>query len=168
VGRIEQAPRVQNPPNDAGSRTRARCFSLSMLHGTALFRRFQSSQKRHKRSDIKGDYMEVTTVKTSDSLIIELNDHSRAILEKYKDVEFENDKALPVITNQKMNDKLKELAELAEINDPVHQTYYKGNERIDEVIPKYALRGTHARRRTFICNALALGIPPQVVMKRGA
>lgn len=118
-----------------------------------------------RRSDIKGDYIEVTTVKTSDSLIIELNDHSRAILEKYKDVEFENDKALPVITNQKMNDYLKELAELAEINEPVRQTYYKGNERIDEVTPKYALLGTHAGRRTFICNALALGIPPQVVMK---
>ena len=118
-----------------------------------------------RRSDIKGDHIEVTTVKTSDSLSIELNDHSRAILEKYKDVEFENDKALPVITNQKMNDYLKELAELAEINEPVRQTYYKGNERIDEVTPKYALLGTHAGRRTFICNALALGIPPQVVMK---
>lgn len=117
------------------------------------------------RSDIKGDHIEVMTVKTSDSLIIELNDHSRAIIEKYKDVEFENDKALPVITNQKMNDYLKELAELAEINEPVRQTYYKGNERIDEVTPKYALLGTHAGRRTFICNALALGIPPQVVMK---
>ena len=118
-----------------------------------------------RRSDIKGDHIEVTTVKTSDSLIIELNDHSKAILEKYKDVAFENDKALPVITNQKMNDYLKELAELAEINEPVRQTYYKGNERIDEVTPKYALLGTHAGRRTFICNALALGIPPQVVMK---
>ena len=118
-----------------------------------------------RRSDIKGDHIEVTTVKTSDSLIIELNDHSRAILEKYKDVKFENDKALPVITNQKMNDYLKELAELAEINEPVRQTYYKGNKRIDEVTPKYALLGTHAGRRTFICNALALGIPPQVVMK---
>ena len=30
---------------------------------------------------------------------------------------------------------------------------------------KYTLLGTHAGRRTFICNALALGIPPQVVMK---
>ena len=118
-----------------------------------------------RRSDIKGDHIEVTTVKTSDSLIIELNDHSKAILEKYKDVEFENDKALPVITNQKMNDYLKELTELAEINEPVRQTYYKGNERIDEVTPKYALLGTHAGRRTFICNALALGIPPQMVMK---
>lgn len=118
-----------------------------------------------RRSDIKGDHIEVTTVKTSDSLIIELNNHSKAIRDKYKDVPFENDKVLPVITNQKMNDYLKELTELAGIDEPVRQTYYKGNERIDDVTPKYALLGTHAGRRTFICNALALGIPPQVVMK---
>lgn len=118
-----------------------------------------------RRSDIKGDHIEVTTVKTSDSLIIELNNHSKAILDKYKDVAFEDGKVLPVITNQKMNDYLKELAELAGIDEPVRQTYYRGNERIDEVTPKYALLGTHAGRRTFICNALALGIPPQVVMK---
>jgi integrase len=78
---------------------------------------------------------------------------------------FEHDKAHPVISNQKMDEYLKELAELAGINEPIRQTYYKGNERIDEVTPKYALLGTHAGRRTFICNALALGIPPQVVMK---
>ena len=118
-----------------------------------------------RRSDIKGDHIEVTTVKTSDSLIIELNNHSKAILDKYKDVAFEDDKVLPVITNQKMNDYLKELAEMAGIDEPIRQTYYKGNERIDEFTPKYALLGTHAGRRTFICNALALGIPPQVVMK---
>ena len=118
-----------------------------------------------RRSDIKGDHIEVTTVKTSDSLIIELNKHSKAILDKYKNVAFEDDKVLPVITNQKMNDYLKELAEMAGIDEPVRQTYYRGNERIDEVTPKYALLGTHAGRRTFICNALALGIPPQVVMK---
>lgn len=118
-----------------------------------------------RRSDIKDDHIEVTTVKTSDSLIIELNNHSKAILDKYKDVAFEDDKVLPVITNQKMNDYLKELAEMAGIDEPVRQTYYRGNERIDEVTPKYALLGTHAGRRTFICNALALGIPPQVVMK---
>ncbi|SJZ73079.1 site-specific integrase [Porphyromonas cangingivalis] len=118
-----------------------------------------------RRSDVKGEHIEVTTVKTSDSLIIELNNHSKAILDKYKDVAFEDDKVLPVITNQKMNDYLKELAELAGIDEPVRQTYYRGNERIDEVTPKYALLGTHAGRRTFICNALDLGIPPQVVMK---
>ena len=74
----------------------------------------------------------MTTVKTADSLIIELNNHSKAILDKYKDVIFEDDKSLPVISNQKMNDYLKELAELAEINEPVRETYYKGNQRIEK------------------------------------
>lgn len=118
-----------------------------------------------RRSDIKENHIEITTVKTADSLIIELNNYSKAVLEKYKDVHFEHDKVLPVITNQKMNDYLKELAELTEIDEPIRETYYKGNERIDIVTPKYSLLGTHAGRRTFICNALSLGIPAQVVMK---
>ena len=118
-----------------------------------------------KKSDIRDGYIEITTVKTAERLIIELNNHSKAILDKYKGVEFEGHKALPVISNQKMNDYLKELGELAEINEPVSETYYKGSSRIDTITPKYALLGTHAGRRTFICNALALGIPAQVVMK---
>jgi len=105
----------------------------------------------------------VTTLKTSENLIIELNKLSKNILERYKDIEGE--KALPVISNQKMNDYLKELAELAGINDLVTTTYYKGNVRFEEITPKYALLGTHAGRRTFVCNALSLGIPPNVVMK---
>jgi len=118
-----------------------------------------------KRSDIKNNHIEITTIKTTDNLIIELNNHSKAVLDKYKDVAFEDNKALPVISNQRMNNYLKELAESAGINEPVRETYYKGNQRIDEVTPKYALLGTHAGRRTFICNALSLGIAPQVVMK---
>lgn len=118
-----------------------------------------------KRSDVKNGHIEVITIKTTDSLIIELNDHSKAILEKYKDVLFPNDKALPVVSNQRMNEFLKELGQLAEIDEPIRETYYRGNERIDEVTPKYALLSTHTGRRTFICNALALGIPVQVVMK---
>lgn len=118
-----------------------------------------------RKSDIKDNHIEITTIKTADSLIIDLNKHSKSIIDKYKDVHFEHNKALPVISNQKMNDYLKELAEIAEINEPVREVYYKGNERIEETTPKYALLGTHAGRRTFICNALSLGIAPQVVMK---
>lgn len=118
-----------------------------------------------KRSDVKDTHIEVTTLKTNDGLIIELNDHSKAILEKYKDIPFKNNKALPVISNQRMNEYLKELGELAEINELIRETYYIGNERKEEVTPKYALLSTHTGRRTFICNALALGIPVQVVMK---
>lgn len=118
-----------------------------------------------KKNDIKDDFIEVTTLKTSDSLKIELNQYSRDILDKYKDYKDCKGRALPVITNQRMNEYLKELAELAGINELIRETYYIGNERFDEVTPKYALIGTHAGRRTFICNALSLGIPPQVVMK---
>lgn len=118
-----------------------------------------------KRSDVFADYISITTVKTADSLKIELNDYSRAILEKYRGETFVGNLALPVISNQKMNDYLKELGELCGINKPVTITYYKGNQRIDEVYPKYALLGTHCGRRTFICNALMLGVPAQVVMK---
>ena len=64
-----------------------------------------------------------------------------------------------------MNDNLKEVGKRCGIDQPVTITYYRGNERIDEIYPKYELLGTHAGRRTFICNALIMGIAPQVVMK---
>ncbi|MBP1838779.1 integrase [Formosa algae] len=118
-----------------------------------------------KRSDIKDDYFQITTVKTSDNLIIEFNKHSRAIIDKYADIPYKQNKALPVISNQKMNDYLKELGLLAKINAPVTHTYYIGNIRKDETLPKHELLGTHVGRRTFICSALSIGIPVQVVMK---
>ena len=77
-----------------------------------------------RRSDIKGDHMDVTTIKTGDSVSIELNDITKAILEKYKDISFYGDRALSSFTNQAMNRSLKELCKLAEINDPVRITTY--------------------------------------------
>ena len=45
-----------------------------------------------RRSDVKGDHIEVTTVKTADSISIELNKITKAILEKYKDTPFRDGK----------------------------------------------------------------------------
>lgn len=118
-----------------------------------------------KRSDVFDSYITITTVKTSDNLKIELNKYSRAILNKYAHEEYPDYRVLPIISNQKMNDYLKEIGKECGIITPITITYFKGNKRIDEVFPKYELLGTHAGRRTFICNALSMGIPPQVVMK---
>lgn len=118
-----------------------------------------------KKSNVKKDHLDFVTKKTGNRLIVELNKYSESILEKYKHINFEENKVLPVITNQNMNVYLKELAELAEINEPVSETHYKGTQRIDIVRPKYALIGTHAGRRSFVCSALALKIPVEVVMK---
>lgn len=118
-----------------------------------------------KRPAIKENHIEVTTIKTDKKLQITLNDIAKAILKKYAKEEFPYNRALPVITNQRMNEYLKELGELCEINEPVTLVYNKGGKRFEEVYPKYALIGTHTARRTFISNAIQAGIPPQVVMK---
>ncbi len=118
-----------------------------------------------RKSNIYANHIEITTVKTADSLRIDLNKYSRAILEKYKDAEFPNGRALPVISNQRMNDYLRELGQMCGIDDEITVTYYQGNTRHDETCLKYELLTTHAGRRTFICNALAMGIPAEVVMK---
>ena len=118
-----------------------------------------------RRTDVFDTHITLTTVKTADTIRIELNKYSRAILDKYTGDHFKGNLALPVISNQRMNDYLKDVGKVCEIDTPITVTYYKGNERIDEVFPKWQLLGTHAGRRTFICNALSLGISPQVVMK---
>lgn len=118
-----------------------------------------------KRSDINGNTMSITTIKTADTLKIELNKYALSILAKYEKGTSPNGKILPEITNQRMNVYVKELCELCEINQPITETYYKGNKRYDDTQPKFSFIGTHTARRTFICNALILGIPPQIVMK---
>ena len=118
-----------------------------------------------QRTDIAGNYIFVTTQKTNDRLPIDLNKYSKAILEKYKDQKFPNGLALPVISNQRMNEYLKDLCELCGLNTPITRVVVRGGQRVQEVQPKFNLIGTHAGRRTFICFALSSGIPPQVVMK---
>ena len=118
-----------------------------------------------KRTDIYPDRLEITTQKTNDRLTIPLNNQSRAILDKYAGLQDPSGLALPVISNQKMNDYLKDLCELCGFNEPITRTFYRAGQRVEETAPKWALMGTHAGRRTFICNALTIGIPPQVVMK---
>lgn len=117
-----------------------------------------------KRSNIKTDSIEFTTIKTDDPLIIDLNAYSRALLDKYKDVPFRNDKCLPVISNQKFNEYLKELGQLAKLNEPETVVYYKGNERIEETFKKWELLSTHVGRKTFVSNALFFNIPAEVIM----
>ena len=118
-----------------------------------------------RRSDITEEGITVVTKKTHDRVTIELNKYSRAILEKYAGQDFPGGLALPVISNQKMNNYLKDLCELCEINAPVNMDYYKAGRKVAEVVPKFELIGTHAGRRTFVVSALTLGISPEIVMK---
>ena len=116
-------------------------------------------------NDVRDDHVEVTTVKTADSISIEINDMMRFILDKYKAIPCKGGLVFPYYTNQAMNRDLKMLCKLAGIDQEERVTTYKGNERIDEIKKKWELVGTHTGRRTFIVNALSRGISPNVVMK---
>lgn len=117
------------------------------------------------RADLKDDKIVLTTVKTIDNLSIQLNDTTRRILAKYRDVPFDDNKILPVISNQKMNKYLKELCLLAGFNEPIKKVFHKGGKRVEEIKFKYQYIGTHTARRSFICNCVMLGIPVEVIIK---
>ena len=115
--------------------------------------------------DVGPESIRITTVKTADPIEIQLNAWSQEILGRYVDEAYPDERVFPTISNQVMNRYLHELCEICRIDEPTHRTWYKGSERHDEVHPKYELVTTHAGRRTFIVNALAMGISPTVVMQ---
>lgn len=114
-------------------------------------------------ADVGDDAIQVTTQKTYDALTIELNKWSREILERRrgKDPVY----VFPRTTNQVMNRAIKEICEECGIDTPVKLTSYKGAVRTDEVKRKWEVVGTHAARRTFVVNALQMGVSPTVVMQ---
>lgn len=142
---------------------------LERIRDIFLFQCFSglrySDAARLQWVDIKDDAIVVTTVKTNDTITIELNAHTRAILDKYRKFCFPGGRVFPAPTNQEANRYLKELCRLAGINEPITIVTFKGKERIDEVRHKYDLIGTHAGRRTFIVHALSLGISPYIVTR---
>lgn len=115
--------------------------------------------------DMKSDSLEFITKKTDDKIIVELNDHTRAIIDKYRYTRFPKNKVLPVISNQKYNEYLKELGELVGFNDTIKEVSFRGNERIETVKPMYSYITSHIGRRSFICNGLYMGIPVHIMMK---
>ncbi len=121
-----------------------------------------------KKNDIKTDnnnnhYLEILTVKTDDKLTIELNKYALAIWNKYKDQDLKNNRLFPVPTNQKYNEYLKEVAELAGLKSKETVIEFKGNKRIETTYEKWELITTHTARKTFIINALYLGIQPDII-----
>ncbi len=117
-------------------------------------------------SNVSEDSITITTIKTTDTIIIDLNDYSKEIIDKYKGIEHsQEDYVFSKKSSQKMNKNLKEIGKMAGIDSPVQLIQLIGSERKDIIVPKYELLSTHCGRRTFICNALSLGIPPNVIMK---
>lgn len=114
-----------------------------------------------KRDDIKNDTWYLHTYKTKDIIEIPLSPLAKEILNRYK----ADEKPLPIISQQKTNDFIKDVCKTVEINDPITLVKYSGAKRIDKTQPKYEFITTHTARRTFVTLSLEKGMRPETIME---
>jgi integrase len=107
----------------------------------------------------KMNYLKVTTQKTEVNVIIPLRNEVLTIYNKY------NGKLPRCVSNQKMNEYLKEIGEKAGIKDKVLLSTTKGGMRFDESLVKYQLITTHTARRSAATNMYLAGVPTISIMK---
>lgn len=102
--------------------------------------------------------------KTHDELTIFLNEYSKTIYLKYKDIPTKNGLLFPPKSNQKMNDNLKIIAQMLGFTRNITKMQFCGKERVDETNRLCDVIGTHSARRTFVVHAMEMGWSPQLVM----
>jgi len=107
----------------------------------------------------KGQMIRLKTIKTGEFVVIPLHWTVKEILKKY-------DNDVPrVISNQKMNDYLKELGKFAGINENVRLSKTTGGMRVNSNFKKYELMTVHTARRSFATNMYLQDIPSISIMK---
>ena len=100
-----------------------------------------------KRENIKvgedGNYeIDILTEKDDDRISFRLPQRAVAIYKKYQEYVYDEDRAFPVISNQKYNEHLKELGEVADLKGEWIDYEYRLNEKIVIRIPKKDLLRT--------------------------
>jgi site-specific recombinase XerD len=113
--------------------------------------------------DADGKYIEIETRKTGETVVIPVHPMVEAIRKRYAGKTLNG---LPAaISNQKMNNYLKEIGKLASIDEPVSISRTEGGKRITRTNPKYELLSTHAARRSFATNQYLAGVPAYDIMR---
>ena len=102
--------------------------------------------------------------KTDDNLTIYLNEWSKSIYMKYKDIPTQNGLLFPTKSGDKMRKCLKKIAKMLKIDREITVTQYCGDRRIDETSKMYDVIATHTARRTFVVHCLEKGWSPDDIM----
>jgi integrase len=122
--------------------------------------RYSDLSKVNKHSFVKDDgmdFIELVQAKTGDPVSVPILHVVKEIFEKY-------DYKLPVISNQKVNDYIKEVCQMAGINDNVTKTITKGGKKLTINYEKWQLVTDHTARRSFATNAFKRGVSTLVIM----
>lgn len=117
-----------------------------------------------KPENIKGDFIEITTQKTNDSVVIPIHPKLRQIMAKYYKLYINS--LPPAISNQKMNRYLKEVCGMVKsLNELVTDKKYNGKISLQTEMAKYLKVSTHTARRSFATNQYNKGFPASLLMK---
>lgn len=114
---------------------------------------------RIKKENLKDDCIEIEQQKTGKRVIIPLHPIVLDIWNKY-------DGELPaIITNQKFNDYIKEVCQIAKIKTLEHKAITKGGIRTSKRFEKWELISSHTARRSFATNLFLNGFPTLSIMQ---
>lgn len=118
-----------------------------------------SDLRQLNKSNLKENYIQIKTKKTGEMVYIPYHDIVREIIAKY------DGEIPPIISEQKYNNYLKELGELAGFDEPINTSRTKAGKVATETNPKYNLITSHTARRSFATNAYKNGVPIIAIMK---
>lgn len=103
--------------------------------------------------------LEITTIKTGQNVVIPLNPVVMSIFAKY------DGKIPKSLSNQRMNDYLKELGELVGFDEKLMITSTRAGRKVSITYKKWELITTHTARRSFATNAFKAGIQAMQIMR---
>lgn len=115
-------------------------------------------------ANIKDNKIELIIQKTRKTIHIELNDYAKEILSR-QTPDLTTGKIFKYISVPTLNTNIKSIAKACKIDEAIEIEYYKHRRRIKEIKPKYELISIHTGRKTFVSNAIMMGIDPYIVMK---
>jgi len=106
-----------------------------------------------------GTQIKIKTIKTGETVVIPLHWTIKEILQKY------NGETPRAISNQKMNEYLKDLGQAAKFNEKVVLNRTQGGLSYDQTKKKSELITVHTARRSFATNMFLAEVPTISIMK---
>lgn len=117
------------------------------------------------REHIEGDYIVKYAAKTIGKeeapLRIPLLPQAKTIIERYSATY----RALPKLSQQKLNDYIKDAAKIVGISTPVKYKDFTGGQTTEKIAPKHELISSHTGRKTFITLAFKQKMSIEVIKK---
>jgi len=127
-----------------------------------------SDLKQLKRTNVYRDkrgkyFIRLLTEKDNDVINFQLAKRAVEIYNKYVVLSLPEGLLLPVLSNQKYNEHLKDLGKIAGLTGEWVDYEYRLQEKIEVRVPKCDL-SSHTARRTFIVTALNEGVSTDLIM----